>query len=691
MIPNPSFRKATGLSESADPPGRPWRLPAKMMHSIRCALQLGGGLRPTLWLLSRLWITEGWQGYAWRIRLVWERTRASPKGASGIDYHAWCQRHDTLDQTQRCALESDLQAWPHRPLISVLMPVFNPRLDWLEQAVQSVREQVYPDWELCIADDASTHPGVRTLLQSLAQQDPRIKLALRAQNGHICAASNTALEMACGEFVALLDHDDLLPPHGLYWMARAMLAHPEAGLIYSDEDKIDEKGRRSDPYFKPAFNYDLFLSQNMVSHFGVFRRSLVQTTGQFREGLEGSQDYDLALRCVEQLRPEQIIHVPRVLYHWRLHRKSTAMDMAAKPYACAAGEVALNAHLERSGQEGAIKYVGHGYQYLLPRLEGPHRISIIVYLKSGATDLAGTANRLRGATDQPILECLWVLCPSVPAAEESRLVVQLTEQAALAQTEKSDRQYFGRGHGATLSTRVNAAVRSAAGDQLVLLLGGTYPRHPEWLTQLTAHALRPGVGVTGARLWDQQGRLMQAGLFLDNSGALLSAHYGQAPQYKGYFGRSVLNQNFHAVSAACIAVRPSLFEAAQGLSHEWRTMRYALADLCLRLNAMGHRTLWTPDANLELGDGTHDEGWHAPDQTPEVIQDAALWSRRWMRETEDDAYYNPNLSWERPHFDIASPPRISHPGEPIALHASEATCFFRPAPYTSAPWKKASP
>ncbi|WP_423457062.1 glycosyltransferase family 2 protein [Ottowia sp. VDI28] len=663
-------------NKSRSPSGSSWR----RLSEIKRAIQLGGGFRRTLWLLSHLWITEGWQGYAWRIRLVRNSAATGPQSTSINDYRSWYHRHDSLDPLQRRALVSDMQTWSRRPLISVLMPVFNPRLEWLEQAVQSVRAQAYPDWELCIADDASTHAGVRTLLQSLARQEPRIKLAFREKNGHICAASNTALEMAGGEFVALLDHDDLLPPQALYWVARAALAHPNAGLIYSDEDKIDEKGRRSAPYFKPAFNYDLFLSQNMVSHLGVFRRALVETVGRFREGLEGSQDYDLALRCVEQLRAEQIVHIPRVLYHWRLHGNSTAQNMAAKPYAAAAGELALNAHLARLSQKGAIRYAGYGYQYLPAPMEGPQRISILVYLRTeAAVHPVSMAAHLREATDHPILEFLWVLCPSLTVTEESRLAAQLSA---------SGNRYFGSRHGLTIASRVNAAAQSAAGEQLVLLLGGAQPRHPEWLAQLATHAMRAGVGVAGARLWDHNGTLIQAGLFVNGAGALASGHYGQAPQYKGYFGRSALNQSFHAVSAACIAVRHSLFDSVGGLAPGWKTMRYAVADLCLRLSAQGHRTLWTPDVNVKLPRSAHDERWHAGGQVPEAIEDAGLWSRQWGRITED-AHYNPNLSWERPHFELASPPR-GGTDHAAGTAPDGVACVFRTAPYAATPWAKAS-
>lgn len=643
---------------------------------IARAIQMGGGLKRTLSLLARLWITEGWRGYVWRIRLVRDSTLTKRHDVSGSDYQRWCQLHDLVDGAHRSSLHSDLQTWPHRPLISVLMPVFNPKIDWLEQAIQSVREQVYQDWELCIADDASTQPDVRVLLQTLAEQEPRIKLTLREKNGHICAASNSAFELARGEFVALLDHDDLLPPHALYWVAKAALMHPGAGIIYSDEDKIDEEGKRSGPYFKPAFNYDLFLSQNMVSHLGVYRRPLVDEVGRFREGLEGSQDYDLALRCMEQLRPEQIVHIPKILYHWRLHNNSTASNMAAKPYAALAGEKALNAHLARTNQQGSVQYIGHGYQYLPPPQEGLQRVSVIMYLRAGASDVSSMADRLRKQTSLPILEFLWVLCPSMSVAEESRIAAQLTA---------SRDECFGNSHGPTIAARVNAAAQHSAGEQLVLLLGGARPRDPGWLTLLTAHARRPRVGIVGARLWEQRGGILQAGLFANSSGRLLSAHHGQSPLHKGYFGRSALNQSFLAVSSACITVRRSLFEAVEGLNVEWKTIRYAVADLCIRLNELGHRTLWTPDADVELSHEEHDEVWHASESTPDEIQDAHRWAAQWMCDQAEDPHYNPNLSWERSHFEFAFPPRLNHQG---GHTSADAAPEFRLPPYAVAPWEK---
>src|SRR4029079_13505447 len=229
-----------------------------------------------------------------------------------------------------------------KPLISVLMPVYNTNPQWLVEAIESVQRQLYPYWELCIADDASTDPHIRSMLDRYASADSRIKVTLRPTNGHISAASNTALKAATGEYVALMDHDDVLAEHALFWVAEVIANNPNAEFIYSDEDKVDTKGNRSTPYFKCDWNPELFLSHNMICHLGVYRTAMVRELGGFREGFEGAQDYDLALRSIERIAPKQIIHIPRVLYHWRMHQGSTAAGLAAKPYAFEAGRKAIS-------------------------------------------------------------------------------------------------------------------------------------------------------------------------------------------------------------------------------------------------------------------------------------------------------------------------------------------------------------
>ena len=232
-------------------------------------------------------------------------------------YPAWIDRYDRIDAGTRLAMTERIANIDQPPLISVLMPTFNPAPRHLLAAIRSVQAQIYPRWELCIADDASTDQAIAPLLRAAQGADSRIRIKWRERNGHISAATNSALSLATGSFVALLDHDDLLAPNALYEVANHTADRPKTDLLYSDEDRIDEAGRRSTPYFKPDWDPDLMLGQNLVNHLGVYRRSLVERVGGFRVGMEGSQDYDLALRVLAETTPDRIVHIPRVLYHWR--------------------------------------------------------------------------------------------------------------------------------------------------------------------------------------------------------------------------------------------------------------------------------------------------------------------------------------------------------------------------------------
>ena len=248
-------------------------------------------------------------------------------------YGAWVTAFDSVEERERIMIRRQIRGLRRHPLISIVLPVYNPDRAHLSAAVGSVRAQLYQNWELCLADDASTDPRVAPFLRDAAGSEPRIKVIFREENGHIAACSNSALTLATGEWIALLDQDDLLAEHALAFAAATIVGHPDAGLIYSDEDKIDNAGARTEPYFKSDWNPELFLVQNFINHLGLYRRDLLREIGGFRDLFGGSQDYDLALRAIERLRPEQIVHIPRVLYHWRKIPGSLAATSDAKEYA----------------------------------------------------------------------------------------------------------------------------------------------------------------------------------------------------------------------------------------------------------------------------------------------------------------------------------------------------------------------
>ncbi len=303
--------------------------------------------------------------------------------SSSSSYEDWVNAYDTITDLDRNRIRERIEELKHRPLISIIMPVYNTNEKWLRLAIDSVLAQLYLEWELCIADDASTAPHVRRILEEYQSKDPRIKVVFRKNNGHISAASNSALELATGEWIALLDHDDELPEYALYMVSEEINTYPQVRIIYSDEDRIDEQGVRYSPYFKSNWNPDLFLSQNVISHLGVYHASLVREASGFRKGFEGSQDYDLALRIVERIMANQIRHIPHVLYHWRAVEGSVADRVDAKSYAYEAARTALQQHLDRQKISAYVttahSYSMHRVIYKLP--EHLPKVSIIIPTK----------------------------------------------------------------------------------------------------------------------------------------------------------------------------------------------------------------------------------------------------------------------------------------------------------------------
>lgn len=418
---------------------------------------------------------------------------------------------------------------PQLPLISVLMPVYNPPLKFWDEAIESLRAQWYPHWELCMADDASTDPQVRERLQAWAARDGRIRWVSLPQNGHISAASNAALALARGSWVALFDQDDLLPPQALWRVVQALQAHPEAGLVYSDEDKVDESGKRFGPYFKPAFDIDLLRGQNMISHLGVYRRSLLQAVGGFRVGYEGSQDHDLALRCVEQLQPSQVVHIPRVLYHWRVHQHSTASGQAAKPYALNAGVRAVQDHLQRCGIAAQVQphpVIPH-HVVMHDRLAAPSKLCLLLWGVEHTAEVlnSATADALKTRLHEQGME----LSACAAVADWPAACVQVKAWGAL-----------GHAHAVLL---VHTDVLQQATD-----LGAG-------MASVHAHLHESGVGAVGWAVREPSGALHDAGWVRSADGTSRPVARGSGWDTHGYYGQLCLAHRVSALSGGSAMVR----------------------------------------------------------------------------------------------------------------------------------------
>jgi glycosyltransferase involved in cell wall biosynthesis len=569
-------------------------------------------------------------------------------------YAEWIRRFDTLDEVTREEINRRLRTFEYQPLISVLMPVYNSPEVFLRRAIESVQAQVYPHWELCVADDASTEKQVRRILEDYAARDSRIKLVLRKENGHISAASNSALSLATGDFIALLDHDDELHELALYYVALELNSYSEADLLYSDEDSIDEQGTRLSPHFKSDWNPDLFLSQNYINHLGVYRTEIVRYLGGFREGFEGSQDYDLALRVIERIPESHIRHIPHVLYHWRAIPGSVSLGPAEKSYTIAAAHRALVSHLERTGKKGEVLDQGnHMYRvkYDLPA-ELP-KVNIIAYVPHLDEGSGEDLRRLISNTRYPNFE-IKVLSPSSGDDEALWFRVVSPEQSVPIQKG----ELIERGAEAR---SLNEAARKSEGELLLFLDAEFSPENDDWLCEMVRHALRPEIGAVGAKLLDAEGRILHAGLLLavgeSKSQIARSAFYGlkETDPQVICFGRSQLVQNFSAVTKSCLMIRGELFSELAGFDETNTPNFFYDIDLCLRLSEIGLRVLFTPYATLRRRSRKEPTSMSCvrPNQPGRTEIDYI--ANRWGSRLRNDPYYNPNLNLTRGCYEIGVP------------------------------------
>lgn len=552
-------------------------------------------------------------------------------------YAAWVRRTQ-LDANALSQLARVVSALPLQPRISVIVPVYNTPPDLLRSCIESVRRQAYTNWELCLADDASTAEGTRETLRAF-EADPKIRIARSTVNQHISLASNAALALATGDFVAFLDHDDELAPEALAEVVRYINEHPDVDFVYSDEDKLDSEGAFCEPAFKPGWSPEFFLTCMYTCHLMVVRRRLAEEIGGFRPGYEGAQDYDLVLRLIE--RTERIGHVPKVLYHWRKTAGSTATAGSVKPWAIDAGRRALEDYARRNGLEAEVLPGGAAGLYRVRRrVRGEPSVSIVI----PTTGVPGLSD---GRGRDLLVQCLRSI-RSKTAWPRYEVILSIDQEPrpevlqALAGI--NHRVVRHRRDGAfNFSRKVNEAAGHAQGEHLVLFNDDLEVITAEWLQAMLEFSQETPVGAVGAKLIYPDGRLQHVGMLLGVAGVAAHAYHQHPGAAPGYMSTNICVRNCSAVTGACMMVRREVWREMGGFNEDL-AVDFNDVDFCLRLRRAGYRIVYTPYAQL-----CHHESasFGARLQNPEEVQ---RMRELWRAAVESDPYYNPNLSPDTPDY-----------------------------------------
>jgi GT2 family glycosyltransferase len=621
--------------------------PQALYHALRKKLRLLRAYRCTFATLGRALqlLFQGRVGELWRrlfLGLPDSRRMDADGDQARAAYAVWQKQREMTDADRR-RLRGEAQAMAHPPRISVIMPVYNTPEFYLRRAVESVLRQTYPHWELCLVDDGSTAKHVDRVVRRYASLDSRIKYLRRARNGGIASASNDALAAATGDFIALLDHDDELAEHALSSVARAIVQHPEADFLYSDEDKLEMDDRRTNPFFKPDWCPDFFLTCMYTCHLGAYRTELARRVGGFRSEFDNAQDYDLALRIVAHIQNEErakaghgsgeerrIRHVPDVLYHWRKIPGSTAIDHEAKPKAAGVAIRAVQSYLDAVHRPGMVEPgPSPGLQRVRYAIQGTPKISIVIpsagrpaVIHGQRTTFIGHIVRsIRSQSSWTNYEILVVDNDDMPPELQRQLddlgVIRIPFTAPF-----------------NLSAKINLGAAKADGEFLLLLNDDMEVITPDWLECMLEHAQWPEVGAVGAKLLFPDGRLQHAGVTLLD-GKPHHHFYGWPGHDPGYFGSHILTRNYSAVTGACLMTKTELFQELGGFD-EGLPLNFNDIDFCLRIRRRGFRIVFTPYAQLFHFESASKAGCFA--------HEVDAFVKRWGGEYPLDPFYSPHLA-----------------------------------------------
>ena len=551
-------------------------------------------------------------------------------------YQAYVPDQETLEAQKN-------HKFDYRPLISIAVPAYQTPVEFLKQMIESLISQTYPEWELCIANASPDNEEMQRVLADYSAKDSRVRFCNLKENLGIAENTNRAFSMAKGEFMGLLDHDDLLAPNALYEIVQALQDHPQADALYTDEDKVTtELDEHFQPHLKPDFNLDLLRSNNYICHFFVVRRSIVEKAGGFRKEFDGAQDYDFIFRCTENAR--EVLHVPEILYHWRTHKASTADNPASKMYAFEAGKRAIEANLERTGTKGVVSHTQDlGFYRVKYPVQGKPLVSVIIPNKDEKETLQTCMEMLNNNTSYQNFEII-IIENNSTTDEIFRYYKELS---------KDPRIHLLRwGKEFNYSAINNFGVAHAKGEYLLFLNNDVKSINPDWMEEMLGACQRPEVGGVGAKLIYPDNTIQHAGCVVGMGGIAGHMFVDMPADRTGYLHKASLLQDMSAVTAACLMMKKEVFEEAGGFTEDL-AVAFNDVDLCLKVRKNNHLIVYDPYAKL----------YHMESKT-RGAEDSKEKVRRFQTEIEymrchwldilknGDPYYNKNLSLTKWNYSL---------------------------------------
>lgn len=551
--------------------------------------------------------------------------------AEAADYGKWYENHKASEEE---LAKQRKEHFAKEPLISILVPVYNTPREFLIQLLRSVGTQTYHNWELCIANASVDNKGVIEVLEHYQEKTKRLKVINVPENEGISQNTNKALSIASGEYVALLDHDDLLAPNALYEIVKVINNKEDADVIYTDEDKVTaDLKEHFQPHFKPDFSEDLLRSNNYICHFFVAKREIVNEIGGFHPEFNGAQDYDLIFRCTEKARG--IYHVPKILYHWRTHKASTADNPASKMYAFDAGKRAIEEHLKRVGEKGEVSHTKDlGFYRVKYPVIGNPKVSIIIPNKDEIASLEKCIHSIREKTDYKNYEIIVV--------ENNSEKSETFEFYKKIERDWLKVIYWDREF--NYSAINNFGVRHATGDYLLFLNNDVEVINRDWMTEMLSHCQRKQVGIVGAKLYYPDNTIQHAGIVIGIGGIAGNMFTGMSRSFTGYLHKASLQQDLSAVTAACMMVERHAFEKVKGFEEDL-AVAFNDVDFCLKIRKAGYLIVYNP--NVELYH--YESKTRGKEDTKEKLKrfqgEIDYMKERWSQILEQgDPYYNVNFS-----------------------------------------------